>query len=323
MKIQKSPKFYDMYRDGITSSMIAKWLTCPKQCEIEYAKGYASHKQSDAITYGNCVHSVLQQAYSQSTIPLPGLIRTYINRYSERIQDDEASSEQQEANEISYAKAEGVLRYYFVHYQKDFDTTWVITEDTYRVDVGYKDGKVVPLRGKLDGGFKKNEDSALWLVDHKCMGQIVLDDILLLLPVDLQINFYLWCMVANGQDPKGFYYNIIRNPQLKPHRSKGESLEGFTERIAEKVAEDPKHYFFRIKIPFTREEILNWGKKQLMPILRDMRRWYDSGYKWPEYYNPIALRTRYGLSDMAQAIVEGDYSYYYKKSKPHEELDGD
>lgn len=322
---KKKRQFYNFYRDGVTQSMICKWLECPIQCYWEYVRGYTSHKNSDAIIFGNCIHHVLEQAYSETQMPMPGNVKSYVKEFEIKNNDENAPLAQQEQNEITYSKAEVVLRNYFIRYAKDFYNNWEIAEQVFKVPFKFEDGRTTYLNGKLDGGFIDSSTNKLRLMDHKCLSQINIDNLLILLPVDLQVNIYLWAVkeIRGLEDcPTGFDYNLIRNPASKPTK-KDNTLSDFADRLSEKIELDMGHYFKRIPLSTTPDEITNWGIKTLTPILKSMREWADSGYKrfiWRNFYNPVALETKYGLAPTARIIAENDFTGFYQKTVPFEEL---
>lgn len=329
LKIVEEKPFYDFFQDGVTQSILAKWLRCPRQAYLEYVQGWTAYQSSDPIVFGNVVHYVLDKVYANHQLPTSSAIVAYIRDFEQINYDDNTPLNVQEKLEVIFAKAEAVLISYFRFYYKDFEYNWLFTEETFKIKYHFGNGsfpseskKTTYLRGKIDGGLETGENGKnLWLIDHKCKGQINLDNLLTLLPTDLQINFYL---VAFNQTfhrtPKGFIYNIIRNPQSKPLFSKNESLEDYIVRITNKIAENPEHYFQRIKIPTTDAEIQNWSRNQLRPILQDMYKWVESNYTWPAYYDPTALENRYGLSSMAAAIVENDFTDLYQRKTVFQEL---
>ena len=325
-KVHKE-NFYNFYQHGVTQSLIDMWLRCPHQARL-YVHGWKpTGAESQAMVFGNICHHVLEQAYSGITCPLPGVVKCYIKEYEEilNLEDrNDLSSEEFYDYEVSLAKAEGVMLGYFSNYQKDFANNWEIAETIFKVPFEFQDGKKTYVTGKLDGGFTTEKESGeeLYLMDHKCMGRINLQNLLILLPVDIQVNVYLWAVTQlTGRCPKGFKYNIIRNPSNKPLKSKDETLKEYSDRIQEDVENRPTHYFSRINIPVHPKEIDKWERTWLTPIMRDMRLWFDSQYKWPEYYRPNNLKTEYGtLSPWASALAENDFSKYEKRTKVFEEL---
>lgn len=313
---------YDFYRDGVTQSMIQKWLQCPKQAELEYVHKWTTYGESEAILFGNVCHHVLEQAYKDYQPPTPGVIRCWIKEYEERNQDDSKPIEIQERNELVYSKAEATMLPYFQHYQADFKNNWLFTETVFKEPIALSSGRTTFISGKIDGGFHSSkDDSALWLIDHKTTSRPDIDTVIALLPVDLQVWTYLVACKARFPDTilKGFIYNIIRRPGQKMTQ-KDLSYQMYIDRVSEKVLEDPKYFFDREPLPIVPSEIDEYKEKQLIPILDAMERWFLSSYKWPAYFNPGALKTIYGLASMTKAIVSQDFTGLYQRDHLFSEL---
>jgi hypothetical protein len=52
-----------------------------------------------------------------------------------------------------------------------------------------------------------------------------------------------------------------------------------------------------------------------------MRHWYDTGYKWPGYYNFEMLQTPYGtLTEYAPLVLENDETDFYRRKHVFPEL---
>ena len=321
-------KFYDFWRDGVTQSMMQMFLSCPIQCSLYYGHGYTPvNRLNSPMLFGNICHSILEKAYSSVQPPLPGIIEAYLREYvqsetQERLYTNLVSSERKEYD-IEVVKASAIMRAYFINYFDDFKNNWEFAEKIFKVPYTFSDGKRTYITGKIDGGFIRTvaDTSNLIVMDHKCMGRINWGQIIKLQPVDIQLKTYLWAMFKMGNKPVKFIYNIIRNPSKKPLERKDESLDTFRERLFNEVLNTPDEYFFRNEIPICYEEIEKWEREFLQYVLRDMRRWYETKYKWPEYYKPTALKNEYGsLSPMTDLILTGDMTGYYQRKNVFEEL---
>lgn len=329
MKLRKkSNEIYSFWRDGVTQSMIQKWLQCPRQARLEYVDGWTAYEQSDAILFGNVVHHVLEHAYCDQ-VPMPGNIVALIKGYEDILYNDnnEPSAEVLEKNEIIFGQAQALLECYFIKYQKDWDANWLFTERTFKVPYHYSNGDTTFLRGKIDGALvlkNKQNKNCLWFMDHKTTSRPDVDSILTLLPVDFQVWFYLYCSSQlpkfQGKKITGFQYNIIRRPSLR-RTQKDNTIDAFIERCRMDVMLRMDYYFTRIKLTITRDEIHHWKETQLDPIMHDMRRWVNSKYTWPKYFSPSALKTVYGLAPMAKAITSNDFTGLYKRSTVFQELE--
>ena len=348
MQFEKvKPPIWNLWRDGVTQSLITKWLQCPVQCELEYVHGWTPIKTSEALFFGKIIHYVLEHAYAEEQPPLSGNVESFLTGFKDKIekQNDNLSTEDFEKREIIYAKAAGLLKAYFFYFRDDFNYRWWSLEERFKVNG--PSGTGIELNGMIDGAFsKKEKDYNIYLIDHKILSVINVDNCELLLPADFQINFYLYGIrkLLASIDPKfkikGFYYNIIRRPGLKFTKKDG-NLRAYEERIFEDILNRPHHYFCSERnksasegakinesgsrdlfyIPVANEEIDQFEQKQLRPILRDIERWHESKFKWPGYYNPQALETKYGLAPMTRAILYKDFSGLYQRPVPFQELE--
>jgi hypothetical protein len=219
------------------------------------------------------------------------------------------------------------MRNYFIQYASDFHYHWDIAETIFKIPYKFSDGKTTYLSGKIDSGYRTEDNGKLILMDHKCKGQWNIESLATVLPADLQINMYVYCIWKYNEIhdykpyfPSKFYYNLIRNPSLRPGNL---DIDGYIKKVEDDVEKRPSHYYQRLPqtgIPLSQKETEDWERKQLRPVLKDIRRWYDTNYRWPGYYKSSALETRYGLSPYAGAVVSHDYSNLYQRQKLFSEL---
>lgn len=317
--------FWNFYRDGVTQSLVQTWLYCPRQCELAYFHGFASAKLPDHLLYGNIVHHALQRAYESNELPLPGNILNWLREYDEMIGNYQAPKEIQKHNELFFARAEVMLTIYCIKYKSDFGLDWKFTEE--EVDIPFQfetDKRTIRLRGKLDACHRHKNSNKLWLMDHKNLSRFDVEKFTKLLNADFQVNFYLYCCYKKYNEvPAGFKYNILRSPSIKPDGRKKppETIDEYKDRLYKDILKRPDHYFKRVRILVDEKHILDWEEKQLKPILNHMKLWWDSGFKFPGYYNPVALETKYGMSAYADMILLGDLTGLTKKDRPFVELD--
>lgn len=331
MKLKKkSNKFYDFWRDGVTQSMVQKWLACPRQAYLEYVEGWTPYQQSDALLFGNVCHHVLEHAYTGESAPLPGNVRALITGFQESMYsgtEKEPCAETQSKNEFLFKKAETLLNTYFIQYSKDWENNWLFTERTFKIPYVYPDGKTTFLQGKIDGAFvekiKVTGKNELWVPDHKTSSRPDPESVSTLLPVDLQVWFYLYATTQlpefKGKKISGFCYNMLRNPGLKMTQKDG-TLQEYSNRLYTDIISRTDFYFHRENIRIKMSEIRAWKVKQLDPIMRAIRRWHESNYTWPAYFSPSALKTVYGLAPMTKAIVSNDFTGLYQRETPFQEL---
>lgn len=317
IKPQPVTKFWDFYRDGVSQSLIQKWLQCREQCRLEYNEGWTKIKQPLFFKFGTCVHWVLAEIYNSGEYPskdhIVGLIRKYERNY---LQKNVVNAEDQAELDELFMFAELLLERYFLMYEDDFKHKWLHVEKNFEVEVG----KFLPykIRGRWDGIYE-DENGDLTLIDHKCLSLIDPEGIKDVLPLDMQVMTYLYAArQIFGRMPKQMIYNILRRPGFRQGKK---SAEEFKQHIILEMNKKLDYFFIRIPIRITEHEVDDWYENQLFPILEQIQDWYDGGCK--SYVTPGALITKYGRCSMFDAITKADYSGLKKRQFPFEELDGD
>lgn len=321
------PSCWNLYTDGVSSSMLNDFLTCREQLRLSAVKGYKPKSTPLPFAFGTCVHWILEQVYSRETKPLDHSgVKKYIAEFEELWYKEMPAPTQKalDTQQYVYTLAEAVLPTYFVRWRGDFPRykypapceaptprKWLGLETKYRVEYEFPDKTIVPVVGTRDGFFE-SKDGKRWMFDTKCRSVIDEDATLDTLPFDLQQMLYLWATrKQTGVCPNGTVMNIVRRPQ---HRQlKGESLKDFGERVAEDVQKESRwdHFFKRVWMELLPSEIDEWEHTQLAPLLRDVRDWYDGA--GPHYMNPNALITKYGRCQMYSLIVNDDPTGYVQR----------
>ena len=112
------------------------------------------------------------------------------------------------------------MKAYIFYFRKDFEYNWLLIEKRFSIHYGH--GICVNLNGMLDGAFILPENSKdVYLIDHKFLSMINIENKETLLPADFQLNFYLYATreylkkINPELKIKGFYYKICRRPGLK------------------------------------------------------------------------------------------------------------
>lgn len=331
IQLNDNKGFWNFYKHGCSQSLIGKFRECPVQCKLAYYDGWTSTKYSEALHFGNTVHHVLAELYGADTLPLAGEILRKLREYKEIWAKEnttgELSIQVEERWEAVYAKAEAVLLEYFdvPEYKEDFKYNWMYTEKEFIVPFSFSmpyTGEKVDtfLRGKIDGGFER--DGKEELIDHKCKSVINHDALIAMLPFDTQCNMYLLAqLIKTGKMPEAIKYNIIRIPSSNP--KKHESLDDFIAALRDKISKQRDHYFYRIRLQITQNEILDWRDNWLIPNLVQIKRWFDSGCS-NLTLNPDALYSnKYGLCDFFHLITQGSTQFVYKRKHVFPELESD
>lgn len=303
---------YNFYEHGVTQSMIGKWLECPYQCKLEYVDGWIPRKRADYFLFGDCAHHVFENVFEHKMLPTSSQIDSYLNSWLEKVEPHELK----EANQL-LPKIKAVVEAYFMKYPTDFMRNWWGLEYKFKETYTFDDGVSIPLRGMIDM-VENIENGDVQFYDTKNLSMWKKEDAIILLPADLQLNFYGYVLSeCKGLNVTKAIYNVIKKPM---HRKGGKSDEAFYKYIKGKYLEDLDNYFHREAVNYTRETARNWKETQLDPILKQMRIWADSNYKWPGYYNPKALENKYGLAGHTRMILDDDMIGYVRKKKVFEEL---
>lgn len=277
LKKKKIEYTYDLYRDGITQSALSNFLTCPEKFNLSMNQGWVSEKTGFAIDFGNIVHSVLDQVYTNfkgiddkghavewcravladnldATLEATAKFRILNNDIEQEICDN-------------YRLAEIVLRRYFQRwFREDKKRDWVFLEKEFSNEyhLGIQDFGTghnafsVPMKGKIDGVFRSGKKFRQ--LETKTKGQINENEIQDKLTFDLQNFFYLKnSEILLGEKPAGILYNVIRRPQLK--QGAKETHVQFCERVNEDIEKRRDFYFMRWDISILPSEYKRWERE--------------------------------------------------------------
>lgn len=325
---------WQFWSDGISSSFLYNFMNCLEQTRLMYVEGWGSRTTPLAMEFGSCMHWVFEQVYGtkQATLPnaqeLVDLVSQYEKLWLRNV--PMPIPRQLENQELVYGMADAVLPYYFARWEGDFTGTyrwhnnttapveWHSLEEVFKLPYTFPDGRQTVLRGKRDGVFIDRRGK-FWVFDTKCRSVINHDDALETLHMDIQQMLYLYVTAIElKQMPAGVIMNIVRRPGQR--RGQGEELPPFLGRIRKDVS-NPKrfdHYFIRYEMTIDRNELIEWKKNQLDPIMTAVRLWWEG--KTPHYMNPNALVTKYGHCSLYAPIVRNEYSMCYRREHAFNEL---
>lgn len=255
-KKRKQPA-WDLYRDGISYSLLSRFINCRERFRIYTVEGLAPAGTTDSLEFGTIFHKLLEHHAGGSTFP-----------------QLERMIYQDKQNSFLGNMALSIFRIY-VDTWKDQDASlkYVSQEEVFRTPIYLPSGRKVDLRGKFDEVFR--DQGKLWLQENKTKSQI--DEISLehTLPFDLQTMLYCHCIRAIYKEaPAGVLYNIIRKPGLKQKVKETDS--DFLKRIVEDINSRPEWYFVRYRISFGQNDIDNFAKQTLYPLLEQVCLWWES-----------------------------------------------
>lgn len=296
--------------DGITQSFLRSFLTCKRQCYIQYIEGLVPQKTSIKFLFGSMSHYIISESIKQKRPYLfPEEIQKLIDEYKIPEYDLYSEDEHKELRRI-FSLLKVMMPSYMAYYGPDFRRDWVLNETLF--DTVFED---IRLRGRIDGGYIENE--RLWITDTKCFSTFDEDVIYSTMPFDLQCMFYLTAGSTLYNRIGGFVYNIIRKPQHKI--KKDESNNDFEQRLAAEIGKNPKHFFTRIVYEPHMKELTNWQLSFLHQIYEEIIAWKKSGFVSP--INPLNLITKYGKCAYFDIITHNNRRNYVKKSTVFPELE--
>lgn len=337
----KQKKGWDFNRDGVSQGFIHSFINCKLQTHLRYKELWTSKDDPIFREFGSCFHWLIPWALNSQFKKPPGhtAISHAINYYYELWQEQHPKIASKKAQQMDYVfgLCEKVLPAYLKRWNGDYPREkkykmgcnvvqvkkWMSFEETWKEPYEFKTGddrilSIVFLKGKFDGVFidKKND---LWLLETKCLSVIKEDEIMELLPLDIQCMLYLLAIYLKyGKKPKGVLYNIVRRPGLR--QGKSETFKQLLDRV-EKDVNHPKrqnHYFKRIEMVIDWSEIETWQKTFLNPVLGEIQDWSKGIIR--TYMNPDALTSKYGRCELYHLIVHDAKNNFFRRKTVYNEL---
>jgi len=276
VKIKAKKKWiYNPFKDGLTQSLIEIFRACPVKIRLVLAGWYKPAK-SEALIFGNVVHELLDILYTaiknkelkKSADVIPYMNNNNKQIYKRLLEDyREEDTSVKEIAEAAINKALIIIPLYFDVYKQDFKLNWLELEKVFSFKL-----LNIPIRGKRDGALYKGK--GLWLFETKTKGRYNIESIMKWLINQLQIYVYLWSLCLDYEaQPKGVWYNIIRNPQIK--KNKSESWQEYAIKLKKDILSRPEFYFQRIEraIPYSRLEA--YISKLIKELERFLEWWKD------------------------------------------------
>lgn len=322
----KNP-LWDLYRDGITYSLLCKFDECPERFRKRVVEGWSESGLQDGLEFGNAFHLCMEHANRAPEYVTQEYQQT-------RYENNSVEPHQREDFEKLLATVEAAVHGHNKYWEGDAQTmSWVSREKVF--DVPYSiDGKVIRLRGKIDGIYRETRDSnRLWIFETKTKSDIDHEGLHRTLNQDLQTMMYCLAVEQMYQEQvSGVLYNVIRRPSIRPR--KDETLVQFIARCKEDYLSRPDFYFHRWEISFARNDVELWRARSFEPLLRKLIQWWDSikadpfnpwesELHWQKpfgMYNAMASGRRGSFFDY---VTSGSHTGLRQLSTPFPELEGE
>lgn len=262
IKDVKLPDF-DVRRDGITQGLIMCYLKCRREFLLRINEwGIEDNKMSFAN--GSITHDTLDKIYTyfqlHGRLPKYTKIRGWINRYDKDNPNWLNKSQAKDATRIKEV-AYVIVTEYVRFYKKDFEE-WEILGAENIFDFNWKGFR---LRGKKDLRFKMHNSDTVKIMETKTSARIDEDTLANKISFDFQSSFYTFAEEQEyGHKVSEVVYNVVRNPGHKP--GVGETMFQFTNRLRRSIRKDPKHFYKRWRIPFSKVEKMEFKQELLWKL---------------------------------------------------------
>ena len=311
-----TPLWKGPYEDGITQSMLGRFLVCKERFRLYVCEGLKTSTGFDhKIEYGNMWH-FCEELYHKGE-PLH-IINMLLIDYCRKLHETYPTAGEQIDKWYNVCWIQFPL---YVEYWKRYNRTnniySLIEEKVFKCRYLLPSGRVVVLRGKIDSSHHKNK--GIWLQENKTKGDIREDNIRRQLRCDLQTMIYLVALedikkeeTVRGVFPytkqsvnerwyspiDGVLYNVVRRPLsggkgtiIQKKGSKNvppESKSQYYKRLQGVIKEDISSYFMRWEVPVTSNDVKNFKDRVLNPILEHLCDWWDwISYCYQECKSPF------------------------------------
>jgi hypothetical protein len=323
---------WDLYRDGLTQGSIKLFQRCREQFRLAMVEGWSAKKDSPALEFGNAWHFCDSQLHGSHATPgktkrcktPTAAIKRYLEVHKSHVK---LSITDREDLMTLLTQVKIVMQHYIEYWKKeDAEKNWVAREQAFTCDYPTVDNNAnfreIPIRGRWDGLFYKHRKlgDRLWLHETKTKGRIDEAGLKASLPLDFQTMLYCYAAERRfNESVEGTLYDVIQRPQLR--QGKKETVKEFLKRLEKDVESDPRKYFHRWKVKLSKNDIENWRKTQLVPILEEINRWNDLQDKGPYHYASYeALNTAFGHCDLFDLMTTRNTYNLYRRKHIYPEL---
>lgn len=284
----KGPLWKGPQVDGVTQSLIQDYIVDLERFRISSIEGLGVNEGfSHVIEYGNMFHLCIE---NQSGDWL-GKLAKYCNGLCNRFPTSQADINKW------YQICRLHFPIYVDHYKRvDKSKKWIDHEKEFEINYELSSGRVVILRGKIDGVFNKGRQR--WNAERKIRGTIDELKTTNQMSMDLQCMTYGVCMQELGLPVKGVLYDVVKRPLssgkgcIKPHAEriskakktlgkvlkKAETPEEFYERLKVVIKENEEDFFQRWEVVFKKDVLEEFKRMFLNPVLENM----CDDYEWWE-----------------------------------------
>lgn len=336
----KGPVWKGPEEDGVTQSMLSRFLVCRERFRLLVVEGLRPVPQfNHSREYGQMWHACEEGFAKPNSDWIP-----YLEVYAHDLSKQYPLQQEQVQKWYDVCKVQFPIYVDYWAKQKAEKRTVLLSEQVFDVPYELPTGRVVRLRGKWDDvslvGSKKS--AVIELGENKTKGQIDEQQMMRQLQFDLQTMIYLialqhfcsdlpgkwaeWTKKVVGKPTplRGVRYNVVRRPlgggkgSIRLHKATktkpAETMGHYYERLGQYIKDEPETYFMRWNVVVTPHDIERFKWEFLNPVLEQLYDWWEwvsgQGMQDPfEQLEPDGLgthwRTPYGFYNV---LAEGGSS---------------
>jgi hypothetical protein len=348
--VQKpAPLWKGPEEEGVTQSLLSRFLTDRERFRLLVVEGLQGRDRwNHKIGYGDMWHLCEEVLAAK-----PTLINGWCGAMEKVLQDyvkenNRTYFNQQEEIVKWYDVCRVQFPEYVRHWAKHQDSKKripLLQEQPFCVSYGLPSGRIVKLLGVWDA--VDLIDDYIWVRENKSKGNPDKQQIERQVTFDLQTMFYIvalkhwiddweiaakllakWARRLKGKGLAGVSYNVVRRPlsggrgTIKPHegttKKLAETREHFFARLRDDyIRAEPDYFFMRWEIRVHDQDVYNFCKQSLDPILEQLCSWWQwvrgthDPYNVNKIGNPegIHYRMPYGVYSPLLDIRTGSTEY--------------
>lgn len=292
---RKSPVWKGPEEDGITFSLLSRYLVCKERFRLLVVEGLRPVSTfNHRMEYGQMWH-VCEAWWANGKDWKPWLQAYCLNLCKKYPLQQEQINHWYQVCQVAFPIYVG----YWAKHPDAKKRTPLLQEQVFNVPYRLPSGRMVRLRGKWDSvdliGPKR--DHGIYNQENKTKADINEQQMQRQLQFDLQTMLYLVALVlhiqehgplskaADGVPIRGVLYNVVRRPlsggkgSIRRHQATKtkpeETLKHFYNRLSDIIKEDPGHFFMRWKVEVTSQDIERFKREFLDPKLEELCDWWE------------------------------------------------
>lgn len=319
--------------EGITFSLLSRWLTCRERFRLYAGEGVCPADQfNHRIEFGNLWHTCEEALASGGKMPWEDRLLISVQLLMGRYPLDREQIEHW--HNVCKMMFPLYVEYWRCKTEFARPRVPVYEEQTFRVPYLLPSGRKVVLLGKWDSVYSEDDDTplsvakdrTLWLQENKTKSDINEVQIQRQLTFDLQTMLYVVALRTHLKALKGkggrrhpltysrvegVRYNVVR--RSRHHPGKKESRDDFYGRLKGIIEKEPSTFFLRWDVVVTDEDVQVFRKTCLDPLLENVCGWYDhvtAGRNPYAHVMPMNWRHPFGVYNILDEGGSSDLDEY-------------